>query len=54
MGYKDMFRAAKEVLSSHAGLGGGALDSYLDTYFDRAWENFDVNGDGAIEVIKTP
>ena len=54
MGYKDMQRAAKEVLSSHAGLSGAALSDYMDTYFDRAWENFDVNGEGAIEVIKTP
>ena len=54
MSYKDMQRAAKEVLKSHAGLSGSALSDYMDTYFDRAWENFDVNGDGAIEVIKTP
>ena len=26
----------------------------MDTYFDRAWDNFDVNGDGEVEVIKTP
>jgi len=49
-----MFRASKEVLSDHASLSGAALDDYLDTYFDRAWDNFDVNGDGAVEVIKTP
>lgn len=51
---KDMYRAAKEVLGTHKGLAGGALSSYLDTYFDRAWSNFDVNGDGAVEVIKAP
>ena len=54
MGKKDMFRAAKEVMGTHKGLKGGALNDYLDTYFDKAWENFDVNGDGFIEVIKSP
>lgn len=51
---KDMFRAAKEVLGTHKGLKGDALSSYMDTYFDRAWSNFDVNGDGSVEVIKAP
>ena len=51
---KDMYRAAKEVMGTHKGLKGEALSSYLDTYFDRAWSNFDVNGDGAVEVIKAP
>ena len=51
---KDAFRAAKEVLATHKGLKAGDLADYLDTYFDRAWENFDVNGDGEIEVIKAP
>merc|ERR1719440_1943332 len=54
LGKKDMFRASKEVLGTHKGLKGDALSAYMDTYFDRAWENFDVNGDGAIEVIKSP
>ena len=54
LGKKDMFRAAKEVMGTHKGLSGDALSTYLDTYFDRAWGNFDVNGDGAVEVIKAP
>lgn len=54
MSQKDMFRAAKEVVKTHKGISGDALDSYLDTYFDRAWENFDVNGSGMVEVIKAP
>ena len=54
MGKKDMFRASKEVMGTHKGLSGDALSTYLDTYFDKAWENFDVNSDGAIEVIKAP
>ena len=54
MGKKDMFRAAKEVLGTHKGLSGDKLSSYLDTYFDRAWDNFDVNGSGSVEVVKSP
>merc|ERR1712146_725942 len=51
---KDMMYAAKEVLNTHKGLSGDKLSSYLDTYFDKAWENFDPNGDGQVEVIKCP
>ena len=54
MSRSDMMRAAKEVMRDHKGLSGGELSDYLDTYFDRAWDEFDVNGDGAIEVVKTP
>merc|ERR1712072_1520118 len=46
--------AAKEVLGTHKGLSGDALTSYLDTYFQRTWDHFDVNGTGVIEVIKMP
>ena len=51
---KDMTYAAKEVLGTHKGLSGDKLSTYMETYFDKAWENFDVNGDGAVEVIKAP
>ena len=54
MSKTDMMYAAKEVLATHKGLSGDKLKSYLDTYFDRTWENFDPNGDGAVEVIKSP
>ena len=54
MSKKDAFRASKEVLGTHKGLKGEGLSEYMDTYFDKAWSNFDVNGDGAIEVIKAP
>jgi hypothetical protein len=54
MGRKDMERAAKEVLGTHKGLTGDKLSSYMETYFPRAWDNFDVNGSGAIEVVKAP
>merc|ERR1712048_1230320 len=46
--------AAKEVLNTHKGLAGDALSAYLDTYFKKAWDHFDVNQSGKIEVIKSP
>ena len=48
------FAAAKEVLATHKGLTGAALDKYLATYFDKAWNHFDVNQTGRFEVIKAP
>ena len=46
--------AAAEVLSTHKGLKGAALQSYLATYFAKAWSHFDVNKTGKVEVIKMP
>jgi hypothetical protein len=46
--------AAEEVLSTHKELKGAALETYLKTYFDKAWGHFDVNRTGVIEVIKMP
>ena len=46
--------AAAEVLNTHKGLSGAALQSYLDTYFPRTWAHFDVNRTGTVEVIKMP
>uniref|UniRef100_A0A7S3IGS5 EF-hand domain-containing protein n=1 Tax=Strombidium inclinatum TaxID=197538 RepID=A0A7S3IGS5_9SPIT len=46
--------AASEVLNTHKGLSGASLQSYLNTYFAKAWAHFDVNRSGAIEVIKMP
>ena len=46
--------AAKEVLKTHKGLSGEALDAYCDTYFQRAWDHYDPTGEGQIEVIKMP
>ena len=46
--------AASEVLNTHKGLKGAALDSYLNTYFSKAWSHFDVNKTGTVEVIKMP
>ena len=54
MNKEDALNAAKEVLATHKGLTGKALDSYLATFFDKAWGHFDVNRTGWIEVIKMP
>jgi hypothetical protein len=37
------YAAAQEVLSTHKGMSGAALQKYLDTYFEKAWGHFDVN-----------
>ena len=54
MNAADATSAAKEVLQTHKGLSGKALDAYLATYFHKAWRHFDVNQTGWIEVIKMP
>ena len=46
--------AAAEVLSTHKGLKGAALQKYLAAYFPKAWAHFDVNRGGKVEVIKMP
>ena len=54
MGKEGMRNAAGEVICTHKGICGPAQKAYLDKYFSRAWDHFDVNGTGEIEVIKTP
>ena len=46
--------ASREVLATHKGLTGQALINYMQTYFQKTWAHFDVNGSGKIEVIKMP
>ena len=54
MSKDDATSAAREVLSTHKGLNGAALDQYLATFLDKSWGHFDVNQTGWIEVIKMP
>ena len=54
MNKEDAVSAAREVLNTHKGLAGAALDQYVATFFDKAWGHFDVNRTGWIEVIKMP
>ena len=39
---------ATEVLGTHKGIKGAALDAYLGSYWGKAWGHFDVNRTGAI------
>ena len=46
--------AAREVLETNCGVKAAARDSWLNTYFAKAWNHFDVNRTGKVEVIKMP
>ena len=46
--------ASREVLCTHKAICGADLDTYMSTYFQKAWGHFDVNRTGYIEVIKMP
>jgi hypothetical protein len=48
------YAASEEVLNTHKGLSGGELQTYLDSYFEKAWGHFDVNRVGEVEVSKMP
>jgi hypothetical protein len=54
MDKKSTMSLSREVLGTHLALSGKALDSYLATYFDKAWSHFDVNRTGYVEAIKMP
>merc|ERR1719460_2763844 len=43
MNKNDAVSAAREVLNTHKGLTGAALDQYIATFFDKTWGHFDVN-----------
>jgi len=47
-------RASAEVIGTYMGLAGADLKNYLETYFPRTWEHFDVNGSGFIGVEVMP
>ena len=49
-----MMAAAREVLATHKGLTGKSLDSYLATYFEKAWGHYDVMKTGRMEVAFSP
>merc|ERR1740138_18734 len=46
--------AAREVLCTHKNICGAEQDTYMSTYFQKAWGHFDVNRTGYIEVTKMP
>ena len=46
--------AAREVLETNCKISGKARDDWMNTYFTKAWNHFDVNRGGKVEVIKMP
>ena len=54
MSKANMNRAAKEVLCTHKQICDDAYKTYAETYFEKAWGRFDVNGTGSVEIAKTP
>ena len=45
---------AAEVVKTFTGKKGAEVISYLDKVFESNWERADVNGEGKIEVERTP
>jgi hypothetical protein len=43
---------AEEVLATHKGLTGAALQAYLAAYLDKAFAHFDVNQTGSINALR--
>jgi len=48
------YQCGLEVLGTHMGLKGGDLTSYMSTYFDKAWDHYDVNQEGFVTVDTMP
>ena len=46
--------AAHEVLETNCKVTGKPREDWLNTYFKKAWNHFDVNRTGKVEVIKMP
>ena len=44
------YQAAEEIVHTHLGLSGEALKNYLISYYDEAWEYYDVNRENKIEA----
>ena len=46
--------AAHETLETNCKIVGKAREDWLNTYFKKAWNHFDVNRVGKIEAVKMP
>ena len=46
--------AAREVLQKHKKLEGEALDKYMNQFFGRTWEHFDVNEAEVLDASDMP
>jgi hypothetical protein len=48
------YQAGLEVLGTHKGLKAGDLTKHMETYFERAWDHYDVMQQGWISVEMMP
>ena len=46
--------ASEEVLKTHKKLEGEALTTYMNTYFEKTWNHYDVNQMGYVSVDTMP
>ena len=46
--------AAREVVSKNKGLEGPPLDKFMNQYFGRTWEHFDVNDANMLDALDMP
>merc|ERR1712184_41380 len=46
--------ACREIVGTHMKMSGDDAKKYVDEYFPRTWDHFDVNGAGNIEVERMP
>jgi len=46
--------ASKEVLQKQKKLEGEALEKYMNQYFGRTWEHFDVNEKNMLDALDMP
>ena len=44
MDHMAAWLGAQEVVHTHLGLSGKALDEFMDKYFEKTWEHFDTAG----------
>ena len=44
--------AGNEVVATHLGLKGDALNAYMDKYFDKTFRHFDTADAGKIEAMR--
>lgn len=46
--------ASREVLQKHKKLQGAELDKYMNQFFGRTWEHFDVNDNNMLDALDMP
>ena len=46
--------ASEEMLKKHKHLDGKELDNYMNQYYGRTWEHFDVNKEDKLDIMDMP